>query len=61
MKPSQLGIEYMLPIFTGAIGEDDMEHTRRTLFAPGNLTRPYHSINTDVHKRIRYLQAEAES
>jgi len=29
---------------------------RRTLFAAGNLSQPYHSINTDVHKRIRYLQ-----
>jgi ATP-dependent phosphofructokinase / diphosphate-dependent phosphofructokinase len=59
MKPSRLGIEYLLPIFTDAIGEDDMEHIRRTMFAPGNLSQPYHSINTDVHKRIRYLQEAA--
>jgi 6-phosphofructokinase 1 len=58
MKPSKTGMEYLLPIFTDAIGEDDMEHTRGTLFAPGNLSQPYHSINTDVHKRIRYLQEE---
>jgi hypothetical protein len=25
------------------------------VFAPGNLTTPYHSVNTDVGKRIRYL------
>jgi hypothetical protein len=56
MKPSQLGIEYLLPIFTDAIGEDDMEHLRHTLFAAGNLTQPYHSINTDVNKRIRFLE-----
>jgi 6-phosphofructokinase 1 len=59
MKPSRLGIEYLLPIFTDAIGEDDMEHMRQTLFAAGNLSQPYHSINTDVHKRIRFLDAEA--
>jgi len=59
MKPSRMGIDYLLPIFTDAIGEDDMEHTRQTLFAAGNLSQPYHSINTDVHKRIRYLQQEA--
>jgi ATP-dependent phosphofructokinase / diphosphate-dependent phosphofructokinase len=59
MQPSRLGIEYLLPIFSDAIGEDDMEHTRRTLFAAGNLSQPYHSINTDVHKRIRYLETEA--
>ena len=45
----------LLPIFTGAIGSDDAEHMRQTLFDPGNLAQPYHSINTDVQKRIRYL------
>jgi 6-phosphofructokinase 1 len=58
MKPSKLGVDYLLPIFTDAIGNDDAEHMRQTLFAPGNLAQPYHSINTDVHKRIRYLGAE---
>ena len=55
MKPSRMGIDYLLPIFTDAIGSDDAEHMRQTLFDPGNLAQPYHSINTDVHKRIRYL------
>src|SRR5450756_295726 len=55
MRPSKLGIEYLLPIFTDAIGDDDMEHMRQTVFAAGNLTQPYNSINTDVNKRIRYL------
>ena len=59
MKPSRMGIDYLTPIFTDAIGEDDMEHTRQTLFASGNLTQPYHSINTDVNKRIRYMEAES--
>jgi 6-phosphofructokinase 1 len=59
MKPSRLGIDYLLPIFTDAIGANDMEHMRQTLFAAGNLSQPYHSINTDVHKRIRYLPTEA--
>ena len=58
MKPSKLGVDYLLPIFTDAIGSDDAEHMRQTLFAPGNLAQPYHSINTDVHKRIRYLSSE---
>jgi ATP-dependent phosphofructokinase / diphosphate-dependent phosphofructokinase len=55
MKPSRMGIDYLIPIFTDAIGNDDAEHMRQTLFDPGNLAEPYHSINTDVHKRIRYL------
>jgi ATP-dependent phosphofructokinase / diphosphate-dependent phosphofructokinase len=58
MKPSRMGVDYLLPIFTGAIGYDDAEHMRHTLFDAGNLTQPYHSINTDVHKRIRYLETE---
>ena len=58
MKPSKLGIDYLMPIFTDAIGEEDAEHMRQTLFAAGNLAQPYHSINTDVHKRIRYLKPE---
>ncbi|MEA3211037.1 MAG: ATP-dependent phosphofructokinase / diphosphate-dependent phosphofructokinase [Chthoniobacter sp.] len=60
MKPSRMGIEYLMPIFTNAIGEDDMEHTRQTLFAAGNLSQPYHSINTDINKRIRFLPTEEE-
>lgn len=61
MKPSKLGIEYLLPIFTDAIGEDDMECMRQTRFASGNLREPYHSINTDIAKRIRYLPEERPS
>jgi 6-phosphofructokinase 1 len=59
MKPSRMGIDYLMPIFTDAIGHDDAEHMRQTLFDPGNLGEPYHSINTDVHKRIRYLDSTA--
>src|SRR5438105_4437185 len=55
MKPSRLGMDYLMPIFTGAIGYDDAEHMRHTLFNAGNLAQPYHSINTDIHKRIRYI------
>lgn len=28
--------------------------------ATGNLTQPYHSVNTDVNKRIRYVAPEPE-
>jgi ATP-dependent phosphofructokinase / diphosphate-dependent phosphofructokinase len=57
MKPSRLGVDYLLPIFTDAIGNDDAEYMRQTLFDPGNLAQPYHSVNTDVNKRIRYLES----
>jgi ATP-dependent phosphofructokinase / diphosphate-dependent phosphofructokinase len=60
MKISDVGIRYLRPIFTGAIGYDDMEFLRMTTFALGNLVEPYHSINTDVHKRIRYLDTKGD-
>lgn len=59
MKPSQMGIDYLQPIFSNAIGHDDMEHVRETLFAASNITQPYHSINTDINKRIRHLEGSS--
>ena len=56
MKPSRIGIDYLMPIFSNALGHDDVEAIHQTLFNPGNLTRSYHSINVDVNKRIRYLE-----
>ena len=54
MRPSAVGVEYLQTIFGTALGDDDCEATKTT-FAPGNLTEPYHSVNTDINKRIRYL------
>jgi 6-phosphofructokinase 1 len=59
MKPSSLGIDYLLPIFTNSIGQDDMEAIRQGVFDAGNLTRAYHSVNVDVNKRIRFLESES--
>jgi 6-phosphofructokinase len=56
MMPSRVGIDYLQPIFSTAIGQDDMEAMRQSLFNSGNLMRPYHSVNTDLNKRIRYLE-----
>ena len=61
MRPSRTGIEYMLPIFTNAIGYDDVEHIRNESFDAGKLLRQFHSVNTDINKRIRYLQPRAGS
>jgi ATP-dependent phosphofructokinase / diphosphate-dependent phosphofructokinase len=57
MRPSRIGAEYLLKIFTRAVGHDDLEYLRHACFDPGNLFRPYHSVNTDINKRIRYLGA----
>lgn len=54
-QPSKLGVQYLVPIFTGAIGMDDMEDTRVNLFHPGNLTNRFQSVNIDIQKRMRYL------
>jgi len=32
MRPSKTGVEYMLPIFTNAIGHADIEAIRQTVF-----------------------------
>ena len=55
LRPSRVGIDYLLPIFTNAIGADDAEAARTGMFGPSNLTLPYHSVNVDVNKRIRYV------
>jgi len=55
MKPSAMGIQYLLPIFATAVGHDDVEAIRQSIFNTGNLLRPYHSVNVDISRRIRYL------
>lgn len=50
------GMKYLLPIFTSALGVDDTEHLRQTLFDSGNLFRPYRSVNRDMLRRVEYLE-----
>ncbi|WP_029631708.1 6-phosphofructokinase [Zavarzinella formosa] len=54
MKPSATGIDYLKPIFNNAVGPDDCEALQKT-FSASNLSSPYHSVNTDINKRIRTL------
>lgn len=55
MSISVDGAEYLLPIFTNAVGFDDVEHIRDTRFDAGNLFRRYHSVNTDIRKRVQFV------
>ncbi|MBY0586159.1 6-phosphofructokinase [bacterium] len=55
LRPSATAINYLEPIFKTAIGYDDVECVREKLFDTGNLIRPFHSVNIDVNKRIRYI------
>ena len=58
MRPSQAGIDYLIPIFTRAVGADDVEVLRSELFDSSHLKMPFHSVNTDINKRIRYLEGQ---
>jgi ATP-dependent phosphofructokinase / diphosphate-dependent phosphofructokinase len=55
LRLSPTGIEYLMPIFNHALGRDDLEEIGQ-LFHCGHLYEPYHSINVDVGKRIRYAE-----
>jgi 6-phosphofructokinase len=55
LQLSSFGIDYLKPIFTNAIGLDDVESVRTQIFSPGSLSNRYQSVVTDIRKRIRYL------
>jgi 6-phosphofructokinase 1 len=59
MQPSKFGKEYLLPIFRGAVGMEDVEPLATEMFHPGNLYTKYQSVNIDLHKRIKYLDENA--
>ncbi len=52
---SQLGRDYLQPIFEKAIGRDDLEAMRTKLFNPGNLVTRYQSFNVEIQKRVQHL------
>jgi 6-phosphofructokinase 1 len=52
---SDVAVAYLRPIFSDALGADDTEEPHCTLFHPGKLSQPYHSVNVDVNKRICFL------
>ena len=56
LRPSRMGVDYLVPIFSNALGVDDMEAVRQSLFHTSNLTQPYHSVNIDINKRICFLE-----
>jgi 6-phosphofructokinase 1 len=54
-QPSPLGVNYLQPIFTDAVGPGDVECLRTGLFQAGHLATAYESVNVGIRKRIRYL------
>ena len=57
LRPSETGIRYLEPIFTNPMGSDDLEMMRSDLFEGSRIALPYHSVNADINKRIRFLDA----
>lgn len=55
MRLTKPGREYLKPIFTNAVGWDDLEIMRAELFAPSNLTVNYQSVTVDLNKRTEWL------
>jgi 6-phosphofructokinase len=46
---------YLQPIFDNAIGADDTEFIRQSLFDSGNLHDTYQSVNVKLQNRIQFL------
>ena len=55
LQISALGKQYLHPIFENAIGPEDTEFIRQSLFDYGNLYHGYKSVNVDIRKLTRYL------
>ena len=55
LQLSEFGRRYLQPIFTGAIGWDDVEWMRAETFSPGNLINRFQSVNVDIRKRVRWV------
>jgi len=47
-----------LPIFSEAIGADDVEHVRQSLFDASNLKEKYRSISVAIARRAEFLGRE---
>jgi 6-phosphofructokinase len=47
--------QYLQPIFENAIGADDTEFIRQSLFDSGNLHDDYQSVNVKLQNRIEFL------
>ena len=56
LQISEQGRQYLHPIFAGAIGAEDTEFIRQSLFDFGNLYHGYKSVNVEIAKLTRYLE-----
>jgi 6-phosphofructokinase 1 len=50
------GANYLKNIFRDAIGAEDVEFIRQSIFDSGNLDEPYRSVTVDMQRRICFLE-----
>lgn len=55
---SSRGTDYLRPIFTDAVGADDVEHLRGDLFDTGHLVTGYQSVTVRLAQRTRRSDPE---
>lgn len=55
-QPSRLGKEYLRSVLTNALGSEDVEQMRATMFNPGKLATRYQSVCIDMNRRIELLK-----
>ncbi len=55
-QPSRLGKEYLRSVLTNALGSEDVEQMRATMFNPGKLATRFQSVCIDMNRRIELLK-----
>jgi 6-phosphofructokinase 1 len=55
-QPSKVAKDYLRSVMTNALGADDVELIRSTLFNPGKLATRYQSVSIDIARRIEVLK-----
>ncbi|MEI8381925.1 MAG: 6-phosphofructokinase [Planctomycetota bacterium] len=55
-QPSRLGKEYLRSVLTNALGSEDVEQMRATMFNPGKLATRFQSVCIDMSRRIELLK-----
>ncbi len=55
-QPSPIAKEYLRSVLTNALGSEDVEQMRATMFNPGKLSTRYQSVCIDIQRRIELLK-----
>jgi len=55
-QPSRIAKDYLRSVLTDALGSEDVELMRSTMFNPGKLATRYQSVSIDIQRRIEVLK-----